>query len=151
MPVIVSFFDSRIAAIIERQDYPASPVTASSFWPEMLHDLRFSAVVIVLNIAVLPLYVFFHVFSPVIFYLLNGYLLGREFFVMAARRHMPAYDAEALRKRHARPVLAAGVMLTVMATIPIVNLFAPFWGIAVMVHLYHRLAGTPSSQLLPPV
>jgi uncharacterized protein involved in cysteine biosynthesis len=63
---------------------------------------------------------------------------------------MSAHDAEALRKAHATTVLLAGVALTVCATIPIVNLFAPFWGIAVMVHLYHRLSNMPVSQILPP-
>src|SRR5262249_47955089 len=139
MPVIVSFFDNRIADIIERQDYPAAPAQPAEFLPEMLHDLRFSCVTILLNILVLPLYLFPLLF-PFVFYGLNGYLLGREFFVMAARRHMPIVEAEALRKRHANSVLAAGVILTLLATIPIVNLFAPFWGIAIMVHLYHRLA-----------
>ena len=150
MPVIISFFDERIAAIIERHDYPAAaPARTPEFLTELLHDLRFSAWVIFLNILVLPLYLL-PLINLILFYGLNGHLLGREFFVMAARRHMSVEAAEALRKQHSRTVLTAGVALAVMATIPILNLFAPFWGVAVMVHLYHRLAKTPDSQLLPP-
>ena len=149
MPVIVSFFDNRIADIIEQRDYPAQPVQTPAFWPEMLHDIRFSCLTILLNIVVLPLYLL-PVAGLILFYGLNGYLLGREFFMMVARRHCPVDEAETLRKRHGRTVLMAGVALTMLATIPIVNLFAPFWGIAVMVHLYHQLTATPDSQLLPP-
>ena len=139
MPVIVNFFGERIGAIIERQDYPAGlPARQPAFWPEFLHDVRFSLVTICLNLLVLPLYLL-PVINLFLFYLLNGYLLGREFFVMAARRHMPTAEAEALRKRHGRTTLIAGIALTVLATIPIVNLFAPFWGIALMTHLFHRL------------
>lgn len=139
MPVFVSFFDNRIAEIIERHEYPATPVHTPTFWPELLHDLRFSAMTIILNILVLPLYLL-PVINLFLFYILNGYLLGREFFVMAARRHSSARDAETLRKRHGKTVFAAGIFLTFLATLPIINLFAPFWGIAVMVHLYRRLA-----------
>lgn len=150
MPIIVSFFDNRIAGLIEGHDYPASlPVQPPAFWPELRHDARFAATAILLNILVLPLYLF-PVLIPFVFYSLNGHLLGREFFVMVAKRHRQIADAESLRKRHSRVVMAAGVALAVLATVPILNLFAPFWGIAVMVHLYHRLAGTPDSELLPP-
>ncbi|MDE3060080.1 MAG: EI24 domain-containing protein [Pseudomonadota bacterium] len=138
MPVIASFFDERIAALIESRDYPGSASHEPAFWPELLHDMRFSALTILLNIIVLPLYLF-PVLFPFVFYGLNGYLLGREFFVMAAKRHMPVGEAEALRRRHGRSVLIAGILLALLATVPVVNLFAPFWGIAVMVHLYHRL------------
>lgn len=87
MPIIVNFFDTKIVGIIEARDYPnAGAVIESRFWPEFWHDARFTLMVIVLNIAVIPLYLIPLAF-PFLFYGLNGYLLGREFFVMVARRH----------------------------------------------------------------
>lgn len=143
MPVIISFYDERIASIIERYDYPAAPpVRVADFWKELFHDMRFSAMVISLNLLVLPLYLV-PVVNIVTFPLLNGYLLGREFFVMVARRYMTIEEANALRLKHARAVLTAGIAVALLTVIPIVNLVAPFWGIAVMVHLYHRLERTP--------
>jgi uncharacterized protein involved in cysteine biosynthesis len=149
-PIIISFFDLRITRLIEQHEYPAAPQPMGApFLPEFLHDVRFALFAIFLNILVLPLYLLPGL-NLVLFYLLNGYLLGREYFVMVARRHMPVIEAEALRRRHGRVVLSAGVLLTLMATIPFVNLVAPFWGVAVMVHLYHKVQGTPDSRLLPP-
>ncbi len=148
MPVIATFFDNRIAQTIEQQEYAAVRPHEPAFWPELVHDMRFTALAITLNVLVLPLYLL-PVINLVLFYALNGYLLGREFFTMAARRHLPGIEVEKLRRRHGRSVMAAGVMLTFLATIPIANLIAPFWGIAVMVHLYHRFAATPRAQLLP--
>lgn len=151
MPVIVNFFDSHIAGLIEKQDYPANLATHEPpFWPELWHDVRFSLLAITLNILILPLYIFLNVLAPVIFYWLNGYLLGREFFVMAARRHIPLPEAIALRKQHAATVTIAGIALALLATLPITNLFAPFWGIALMTHLYHTIRRTPASALIPP-
>lgn len=144
MPIIISFFDERIAGTIERYDYPAAPpAMVNDFWKELMHDARFAALVVFLNLLVLPLYLI-PVINIVLFPLLNGYLLGREFFVMVARRYMSLSEANALRVQHGRTVLSAGVILTLLTIMPIVNLFAPFWGIAVMVHLFHRLQRTPT-------
>ena len=51
------------------------------FWPELLHDLGFTVKALLLNILVLPLYLV-PVLNLVLFYWLNGRLLGREYFVM---------------------------------------------------------------------
>ena len=58
MPVIVSFFDNRVATLIEKQDYPDARPISPPFWPEFLHDVRFSLMAIGLNILALPLYFF---------------------------------------------------------------------------------------------
>ncbi len=139
MPVIIHFFVDIIALLIEERDYPKSMhVGEQAFWPKMAHDLKFSLFAMTLNLLVLPLYLLPGL-NLVLFYLLNGYLLGREFFSMAARRHIPAREINDLYHRHSTVIFLAGIVLAVMATIPIANLLAPFWGIAVMVHLYHRL------------
>ena len=150
MPVIVNFFDVKIVTLIENRDYPASGIAlVPPAVPEFFRDLRFSVLTVLLNIVILPLYLM-PLLGMFLFYGVNGYLLGREFFMMAAKRHLPFEEADALRKQHSRLITIAGVALAVCATIPIANLFAPFWGIAVAAHLYHTLAATPPSQLLPP-
>lgn len=142
-PIVVVFFGERIAKLIERHDYPAAaPARTPHFWKELFSDIRFSLKAIGLNILVLPLY-FFPVLNLIVFYALNGYLLGREYFKMVALRHVPLEDAEALRIANGRTIMTAGIVLTLLATIPIANLFAPFWGVAVMVHLYHKLVPAP--------
>lgn len=147
MPIIVNFFDNRIATNIERQDYPAARPIDPPFWPEFWHDVRFSLLAITLNILVLPLYLvpFVNIF---VFYVLNGHLLGKEFFVMVARRHRTLSNAKALYNAHSRTVFAGGVILTIIATIPLVNLFAPFWGIAMMTHFYHAITQTNKMDIL---
>lgn len=140
MPVIVNFFDDRIARLIEQHDYPNAIAShVPPFWGELWHDVRFSLIAVLLNILVLPFYLLPGI-NLFLFYWLNGYLLGREFFVMVARRHLPVKDAEALRKRYSRTILVSGILFVLLATIPVINLFAPFWIIAVMVHLFHHFS-----------
>lgn len=150
MPIFVNFFDVRIAGLIEKQDYPAAtPLAETPFWPELWHDVRFSLFVITMNILLLPLWIIPIFYIPA-FYLMNGYLLGKEFFIMAARRHMSITEAKRLHATRSRAITISGMGLTFLATIPFINLVAPFWGVAVMTHIYHSIKATPASQILPP-
>lgn len=150
MPLFVNFFDVKIMRIIEREDYPATPSpTEPPFWPEIWHDAHFTLKAVLLNLLALPLY-FLPLINIAVFYWLNGYLLGREFFSACARRHIGIANAEMLRKKHARIITLGGAALVFCATIPFVNLVAPFWGVALMTHLYHALTGSKKSEILLP-
>jgi CysZ protein len=147
MPIIVNFFDDQIATLIEKQDYPHVVPKAPDFWPELWHDARFSLLAVSLNVLVFPLYLV-PLINAFVFFMLNGYLLGREFFVMVAKRHMPVDEAVRLRKAHRMTVLFAGMALVFCAITPLLNFIAPFFGIALMTHLFHRL--TKPAEVLPP-
>ena len=75
-----------------------------------------------------------------IFYLLNGFLLGREYFTMAAMRREGRERAYAMRKKHGAEIWIAGCLMALPLTIPVVNLLIPVLGAATFTHLYHRLA-----------
>lgn len=150
MPVIINFFDDTIAFLIEEQDYPKSlKGHEQAFWPKFWHDTRFSLFALGVNILVLPLYLV-PVLNMCLFYFLNGYLLGREFFRMVARRHVSERESDTMYHNHSALIMTTGVLLAIMATIPVANLFAPFLGIAMMVHLYHRLEPLLELELVTP-
>jgi CysZ protein len=92
--------------------------------------------VILFTVLLLP----FNVFLPGIGWAagiaVNGWFLGREFFELAALRHMSASAATGLRRRHAAGVWLAGLIMAGLAAVPIVNFIAPLFGAAFMVHLY---------------
>ena len=148
VPVASAFtglFLDRIAAAVEAQHYPALPPAREIGIIEGLGDgLKFLGVLIVANIAALVLYVFFAPLAPFIFWGLNGFLLGREYAQMVALRRSDAVGAKAFRRRHSGTIFAAGVLMAVPLTIPLVNLLVPVLGAATFTHLYHRLmAGQP--------
>jgi uncharacterized protein involved in cysteine biosynthesis len=75
-----------------------------------------------------------------IFYALNGYLLGREYFTVAAMRREGRAGAKAMQQRYNGQIWMAGVLMAIPLTIPLMNLFIPILGAATFTHLYHRLA-----------
>ena len=97
-----------------------------------------------LNIVLLPFLLIPPVF-PFVFYGVNGYLLGREYFELVALRRLGAREARALRLARRGPLILAGALVAVLLTIPVVNLVAPVVATAAMVHLFEawRRAPTP--------
>lgn len=144
-PVLVSFFDEKVADIIDREDYPALPPATQPFWPTLTADILFTIKAVALNIVFLPL-LLVPVLGLVFYYGLNGYLLGMQFFRMAAGRRVTPEMAAALQKKNFASIMLCGVGISFAATIPFINLAAPILGVAVMIHLFYLQQAEPDAQ-----
>ena len=58
---------------------------------------------------------------------------------MAALRHLTLAEADALRLSHRGPILAGGVLISLLSVIPVADLIAPLFGTALMVHLFKQI------------
>jgi CysZ protein len=74
------------------------------------------------------------------FFVLNGYLLGREYFELAAMRHLPFPEAVNLRRQRSFDVFIAGMIVAVFVAVPLLNLFTPLFATAFMTRTVKRLA-----------
>ena len=136
-----SLFLDDIARQVEARYYPADPkASGAPFGATALAGLRLAFFVVLADLLLLPVDVALPGISEIATILINGWLLGREYFEMAALRHVSHRAAEALRRRHAGRVFWAGTVLSLLTLVPLVNLFAPLFGAAFMVHLYKRTA-----------
>ena len=137
--VIVSFFLEDAAQAVEAKHYPNLPQSRRQGVTEALGvTLKFAGLAILLNILALPVYAMLFFIGPFnffVFYALNGYLLGREFFELVAHRRATPDQARHLRRAHKGQLFLAGVVIAFMMTIPIVNLIAPVIATAAMLHL----------------
>jgi CysZ protein len=141
--LFISIFLDDIADAVEERHYPNEPTGSSlDVKSAFIIGLQFALVVIGLNILVLPFYllmIWLPIINVVIFYGLNGYLLGREYYELVALRHLPGPAAKSLRRNNRGPVFIAGVIITFALTIPVVNLLAPIFATAMMVHVYKAI------------
>lgn len=148
-PILISFFDDKIAETIEREDYPSLPPAQPPFWPTIASDAWFSLKAVALNIICLPLYL--TGIGMFVYYGMNGYLLGKQFFRMAAGRRANEVEVRALEKKAGSAIFLIGLAITFSATVPFLNLVAPVLGVAVMLHLFHEVYGTNKQQILDPL
>ena len=140
--VIGGLFSDEIIASIEEKHYPKN--IGSNRVPLLVSirtGLTLIIIATIINICLLPFYALGMLLpglSFVIFYLGNGYLIGRELFENVAQRHLPVSEARKLRKRCFLKILLGGGLITFVATIPLINLATPLLGTGFMVHLYHK-------------
>lgn len=139
---ITSLFLDDVAQAVEDRHYPhLPPVARAPFWDSVRDTINFLGVLVGANILALVLYAFLAPFALFIFWGLNGFLLGREYFQLAAMRRVGRQEAKVLRKRHLATIWLAGALMAIPLTIPLVNLFIPILGAATFTHLFHRLTG----------
>ena len=133
--LVASFFLDAIAAEVERSIDPYGPPGRPlPVGPSILMGLRFAALSLAATIVVLALTLFTGV-GLAAFFLVNGYLLGREYFELAAMRHMPQPQAQELRRRNWGQVYLAGLVVSAFVVVPILNLLTPLYATALLTRL----------------
>lgn len=141
--VIVGFFLEDVVQAVEARHYPNEPAPRPQPLGEVLAiTLKFALMVAALNIAFLPIYLLLFFLPPlnlVAYYMLNGYLVSREYYELVALRRLEPRPARRLRRAHRGRLLLSGVLLVFFMTIPIVNFVTPVLATAFMVHVYQRL------------
>ena len=145
VPVAAAFtgvFLDDVAEAVEERHYPGLPPVGHIPVLDTLRDsMSLIAVTVAVNLVALILLLFVGPLAPVLFWVVNGYLLGREFFQMAAIRREGRDGATRLRRRHMAQIWVAGTFMAVPLSVPLVNLVMPVLGAATFTHMYHRLAG----------
>jgi CysZ protein len=147
--LVAGYFLDDVAEIVERSDFPADPAGRPlPLGTSLLYGLRFAGLALVVNLAALVLF-FVPVVNIGVFFVANAYLLGREYFELAAGRFMPLADAARLRAANRGTVLLAGALIAALVLVPVLNLLTPLFGVALMVHVRRHLsrralAGAPA-------
>ena len=134
------FFLDDIALIVEREIDPRGPPgRAIPFGTSALLAARFAGLSIVVNAVALAL-----LLAPGVnlfaFLAANGYLLGREYFELAAMRYRSLEEARAMRRRFGLLIFLAGVIISLFVAVPVLNLFTPLFATAFMTRLHKRLS-----------
>lgn len=144
MPVASAFtglFLEDVAAAVEARHYSNLPSAVPvPIWDNLLDSFNFFMLLIGVNVVAILLYPFAGPFIPVVFWAVNGFLLGREYFTLVAMRRLGRQGAKALRGKHAGKIWVAGTLMAAPLSIPIVNLLVPVLGAATFTHFYHRLS-----------
>lgn len=138
--LVAGLFLDDLAEVIERRHYPADPPgRALPALPALVLSVKFLGVVLLGNLLAFALLLVPGV-NLFAFLAVNGYLLGREFFEFAALRFRSQAEAKAMRRRHAGTVFLGGLAIAGWLAIPVVNLTAPLFAAALMVHLHKALS-----------
>ena len=150
---VAGFYLERVIEAVEARHFPGlPPATPPPLRATLGAMLRLFASMLLFNLVALPIYLIPTV-GLVVFYVLNGYLLGREYFEMVAIRRTDGASMRATRRAHRGPLMGAGLVTTLLLSLPLVNLVAPIVTAAAMVHYYGPMArrgGGAGAITVPP-
>jgi CysZ protein len=139
---VASFFADEIAEEVEREHYPSDPPGVRlPLGLAVTEGGKTALLAIAVYICATP-FLLLAGFGALIFFFAVAWLLGREYFELAAMRFRPPQAAKALRRRNAGAVYVGGLLIAVFVSIPIVNLATPLFAMALMVHVHKRLSGS---------
>lgn len=142
--LFAGLFQDQIADIVEAEDYPGDrPGKALPLAQSVGQAIKFAGVVILGNLFALFLLLIPGI-NLIAFFVVNGYLLGREFFEFAAMRFMSPQEARQFRKARAGTVFMGGLVIAGVLAVPILNLITPIFATIFMMHVFKRLeSGRP--------
>jgi len=147
--LVASVFVDDVAEQVEREHYPAErPGAALPVGLAMTEGVKTAALTLLVYLVALP-FVFVAGAGFIAFFIATAWLLGREYFELAAMRFRTPAEAKAMRKQNAALVFTAGLVIAAFVSIPLVNLATPLFGMAFMVHMHKRLSG-PRPELIAP-
>ena len=139
--LVASFFVDEVADHVEREHYPAErPGVALPLALAFSEGIRTSLLTILVYLIALP-FVLIAGAGFLAFFIATAWLLGKQYFELAAMRFRPPAEAKLMRKDNAATVFTAGALIAAFVSIPIVNLATPLFGMALMVHMHKRLSG----------
>lgn len=139
---ILPFFLDPVAAAVEARHYPTlPPARPASLAAQTWAGVRLALIALALNLLALPFVLFVPVVGIALYLVVNGWLMGREYFELAALRRLDLSDARAARRRASGRAWLAGIALAAIGLVPFGNLLVPLLGAATFVHVFHRSGG----------
>lgn len=144
-----SFFVDEVGAAVERAYYPAElPGRELPLWRALYEGTKTALLAVLLYLVTVP-FLLFAGLGLVLMFIAAAYLLGREYFLLAAMRFRAPDEAKALRRANRGTIFLAGTLIALFVMIPIVNLATPLFAMALMVHMHKRLSGTRVELIEP--
>jgi CysZ protein len=141
--VVQALFLDGVADRIEARHYPhLGPARGTAILDGLLVAVKVLILMVVVNLVMLPVYIVGSMFlgaGMVLYYAVNGWLCGREFFAQVALRRMTRAETKRWASANRWKLWLTGIAIILMGTIPVLNLAAPVLGCALMVHVARRL------------
>jgi CysZ protein len=144
--LVLGFFAPRLLRAIEARRYPdLGPPRSQSLAAGLSGGFRFLVVAIAVNVIALPFYLI-PAINLLVYYVANGYLVGRAYFELVALRRLDEVAARAIWRRHRGRLVLAGAVIALLLSVPLINLVAPVTAAAFMLHIVEGLRRNAAAE-----
>jgi uncharacterized protein involved in cysteine biosynthesis len=137
--LVLGLFLSDVVDAVESRRYPGlGPPRPMGLGAALTSAFRLLLLALLINGVMLPFYLIPGI-NLFVYYGLNGYLVGREYFELVALRRVDGVAAQAMWRRHRGRLVLVGVVIVFLLSLPLVNLVAPVVAAAFMLHVFEEL------------
>ena len=147
--MVAGLFLDDVAEAVEQRHYAGdTPGTPVGVKDGLISATKLAGWMLLVNFIALPFYIiflFFPIFSLALYYLINGWLLNKEYFELICQRHVDPSRHTALRRKHGGKLFLWGCAIAFVFSVPILNLAAPLLGTGMMVHVFKDLNARPET------
>ena len=145
--LVAGFYLDELAEHVETTSEPVWPAgQALPAGQATALAARFAALSLLVNVMALMLLLVPGV-NAIAFLGANAYLMGREYFELAAMRYRPVEEARALRSEKGAYLFIAGIPIALFLSVPVLNLLTPLFGAAYMARIHKRVSrGVPPAR-----
>jgi uncharacterized protein involved in cysteine biosynthesis len=142
---VIQFFADEVVQAVEARQYPDAALTARDLpvREQLSTSLAAAMRALAVNLVALPfalILLITGIGAPLLFWLVNAVLIGRDLQDMVWLRHRQGPRDPAPVGRAERLILGGAV--AALLALPLVNFIAPLLGAAAATHLIHRKDGT---------
>ncbi|MBX7147112.1 MAG: EI24 domain-containing protein [Alphaproteobacteria bacterium] len=141
-PIFITFFISlfvdKIIDTTIKEYYPHFSNISQSNWKVFIESIKFLLLTLLINLILLPFYLLFIFFPPLgflFFYLINGYLLSKEYYNLVAMRFLTFEESAIFWKKNRFYLIGDGILMSFSFYIPILNLITP---VLLAIYMLHR-------------
>ncbi len=146
--IFTGLYLNDVADAVEAEHYRGLDERNSMTFREAIIDgLRYFGLLVAVNVLGMAVFAVSNGWGMTILWVVNGFLLSREYFTMILRRRHDPDESRALFRRDFYWLWLPGVVLAIGLSIPVLNLAMPLVGAAVFTHLYHRLHPAEESEI----
>lgn len=141
-------FKDRVATAVEQVYYPLAQHDADTARPQRaFSSLRILFLLLISNAVLGVVFLAAPVLALALFWVVNGFLLGREFFYMIAIRRLDPLAALEQRDNHKWRIFVAGYITVVALSVPVLNLVVPVIAMTMFTHMVSRISPRKSGFL----
>src|SRR5262245_3385989 len=145
-----SFFVDEVGEAVEREHYPGEPVgRALPFLLALVEGLKVALLALLVYLFSLPFFLVAGL-GVIMLFLANSYLLGREYFELAAMRFRSPEEAKAMAQAHGVYLFISGSIVCGVLSVPFRTFATPVFAMACMVHMHKKLSGSPAALMARP-
>jgi len=127
-PLISYLFQDFITSKLNKKYNDTPPKGRYPISYIIMFAIKFAVISVILNLLLLPLY-FIPVIGLLIYFILNSYLLGKEYYQLCAYTLLEKEEIDRFRTHYRNKILLAGMVMSALFLTPIVNIFAPILGV----------------------